>query len=129
MPDILWMFALMLFMHVIEDFHVQGILADLKQKRWWTENVKTKGFDHRYDRDYTVGLLAHGFEWSFFVHIPLIYFIGFDPILLISLSVNAILHSWIDHLKCNLYATNLIEDQAMHIVQIVGITLIVWGLM
>ena len=118
MTDFCWLLAMMVFCHVIEDFHVQGILADLKQRMWWKENVTQKGFGHRYDRDYMAALLAHGFEWSFIVHIPVMYLVGFEPAVLISLCCNAILHALIDDLKCNRLRTNLIQDQALHIVQI-----------
>ena len=30
---------LMLLMHYIEDFHLQGCLANLKQKKWWEKEV------------------------------------------------------------------------------------------
>ena len=109
------MFALMMFCHTIEDFHVQGILANLKQASWWRENVDD--FDP-YHRDYIVALLIHGFEWSFVVHIPLMCFIGFTPAVCISLLVNALLHSCIDDLKCNKELINLGQDQLLHIIQI-----------
>ena len=28
-------FLLMILLHVIDDFHLQGILANMKQKEWW----------------------------------------------------------------------------------------------
>lgn len=118
MMDWYWLLAMMVFCHVIEDFHVQGILADLKQRMWWLNNVTGKGFGHRYDRDYIAALLAHGFEWSFIVHIPLMYFVGFNTVVLASLCCNALLHAFIDDLKCNRLRTNLIQDQLLHILQI-----------
>lgn len=51
-----------LFLHVVEDFHLQGLLADMKQKSWWLNNVFSKGFDHKYDKDYLAALALHGFE-------------------------------------------------------------------
>lgn len=111
-----WLFAMMLFCHAIEDFHVQGILANLKQAKWW--NKYFEDFEP-YNKDYIIALLIHGFEWSFFVHIPLMWFIGFTPAVCISLFVNALLHSYIDDLKCNKEVTNLKQDQILHIVQIV----------
>lgn len=116
MTEWYWLFAMMLFCHVIEDFHVQGLLANLKQAKWWNEH-----FDDfvPYNKDYIVALLIHGFEWSFFVHIPLMWFIGFTPAICVSLFVNGLLHSYIDDLKCNKEVTNLRQDQILHIVQIV----------
>ena len=125
MIDWYWMFALMLFCHVIEDFHIQGILANLKQANWWKESVED--FEP-YCRDYIVALLIHGFEWSFFVHIPLMWFIGFTPAVCISLFINTLLHSFIDDLKCNKELTNLKQDQLLHIIQIaLTIAFISWS--
>lgn len=109
------MFTLMVFFHVIEDFHIQGILAQLKQRTWW---YNQPDFSSRYKYDYIIAMLIHGFEWSFFVHIPLFYYIGVSPIILISLGINAILHAYIDHLKCNARQLNLAQDQILHIFQI-----------
>ena len=119
-------FLLMVFCHVIEDFHVQGILADLKQRMWWKDNVTQKGFGHRYDKDYLAALLIHGFEWSFFVHIPVMYFINFDPIVCISIIINAIIHAIIDDLKCNRLKLNLWQDQILHLTQIAATSVILW---
>lgn len=30
-----WIIAIMVFAHIIEDFHIQGILAKMKQRDWW----------------------------------------------------------------------------------------------
>lgn len=108
----------MVFCHVIDDFHIQGILADLKQRMWWKNNVTEKAFGHRYDNDYLAALVIHGFEWSFFVHIPVMIFIEMSPIVLISLLMNAILHAFIDDLKCNRLKLNLWQDQLLHLAQI-----------
>ena len=122
----LWFLAMMVFCHVIEDFHIQGILADLKQRMWWRDNVTQKGFGHRYDRDYLMALLAHGFEWSFITHIPLIWYVH-EPVVLISICINAVLHAVIDDLKCNRLKINLWEDQMLHLTQIcVSLTFVIW---
>ena len=113
-----WMFLLMAFCHVIEDFHVQGILADLKQRMWWKDNVKQDGFGHRYDKDYIAALLVHGFEWSFFIHLPLMWYTNLSPLVLVSLPINMVVHAVIDDLKCNRLKLNLWQDQLLHLVQI-----------
>ena len=116
----------MVFCHAIEDFHIQGILADLKQRMWWRENVTQKGFGHRYDKDYLAALAVHGFEWSFFVHIPVMIFIGFDTVVLASLCCNALLHAFIDDLKCNRLRLNLWQDQLLHLAQITVSLAVIW---
>ena len=30
---------LMLFLHVVDDYYLQGILASMKQKSWWQKNA------------------------------------------------------------------------------------------
>ena len=30
----------MVLMHIIEDFHVQGIMAQMKQKSWWITQLR-----------------------------------------------------------------------------------------
>ena len=64
---------LMLLMHYIEDFHLQGCLANLKQKKWWVDTL-CKEFDCDdkrkeirepyltttiYKNDYKMSLFAH----------------------------------------------------------------------
>lgn len=35
----------MIFMHIIDDYCLQGILASMKQKSWWTEQKEYKDND------------------------------------------------------------------------------------
>ena len=121
----------MLVLHVIADFHLQGCLADLKQKRWWMDNVFSKGFNHKYDKDYLAALAMHGLEWSIIVHIP-VFWLAWTHlpdtstrylILLASVLIQAVLHAVIDDLKCNRYKLNLIQDQMLHIGQLILIYL------
>ena len=115
MMDWYWIPTAMIFCHVIEDFHIQGILADLKQKHWW----KMQTGESRYYNDYIPSIIAHGFEWSVFIHIPLIYTYGFIPPIFISVVVNTFIHAYIDDLKCNRHRLNLIQDQSLHIIEII----------
>lgn len=144
-----WLLAMMIFMHVIEDFHIQGILAQMKQKVWWYHSIQDSVRDsedrhgnkadldsesvtafvemrmRKYGKDYIVALLFHGFEWAFFVCIPLMYFVGLSLPGFVIMCAMAPMHSLIDHLKCNELAMNLIEDQAWHMLQI-GLMLGAW---
>ena len=116
----------MIFCHIVDDYYLQGILAKLKQKSWWEENAPQK----MYKKDYLVALFMHGFSWSFMVHLPFtIYFIvtGCIPYELIAVSCfgHAIAHAIVDHAKANCKVINLIQDQAIHMIQIVLIFIII----
>lgn len=114
---------LMLTMHIIEDFHIQGKMADMKQSSFWEK------YDSRYGGDYIPVLILHGIEWSVLVTIPLMVADGFQTSagLVVLIFVNAFLHSYIDHLKCNEFRINLIQDQTIHITQIVLLCAF-WGM-
>ena len=118
--DVIIVLILCLLAHSVYDFHIQGILADLKQKKWWMDNVFAKGFDRKYEYDYLAALVIHGFEWSVMIHLPLIFFWDVDITLLISsILVNTVIHSVVDDLKCNRLKINLIEDQLFHFIQVI----------
>ena len=109
----------MLFCHVVDDYYLQGILANLKQRKWWAENAPQK----MYEKDYLIALFMHGFSWSFIVHLPLtVYCLAtdFKPYVVIGISCicHAIVHAIVDSLKANKKILNLIQDQLMHIGQI-----------
>lgn len=107
---------LMIFLHIVDDFHLQGILADMKQKKWW----ESQTLDKKYRNDYTVALLVHSFEWAFLIMLPIAYMKNFQigAIFGLFLLLNTALHAVIDDLKANQLECNLIEDQLMHIAQI-----------
>jgi len=115
--------------HIIDDFHIQGVLANMKQKQWWKEHAP----DKMYERDYIVTLIAHSFSWAFAIHIPCIiyaYICGSPISTLIFLVFLAffiacvIIHAITDHEKANLHTINLFEDQGIHLFQII----MVWQL-
>ena len=113
-------FTTMLFMHVIADYNLQGVLAAMKEKSWW----KGHG-NYRSKYDYIPALLAHAFSWAFCIMLPLAVAV-YPPgtMFYAVLAVNTAVHAIVDHAKANLGVLNLIEDQAIHIVQII-ITFIV----
>ncbi len=110
-------FLLMLAMHVIEDFHLQGRMADMKQKTWWRENAPS-----RYKDDYIPVIILHGMEWSILASLPLLTVTGLDAgwWFFLMVVVNGLVHAGVDHLKCNSFRIGLIADQSIHVVQIVG---------
>lgn len=50
---------LMLLAHFFADFHLQGILADMKQEQWWR---KQEGYNSKYKYDYLAALAIHSAE-------------------------------------------------------------------
>ena len=130
----------MVLMHIIEDFHVQGIMAQMKQRQWWCDtiaeyivahpslNLSGEDFSNTYN-DHKIVLLLHGFEWSMFIHAPIIvshivyngwgFSEGFLFVMCITVCLNAIVHAIVDNLKANARSISLVCDQACHIIQVV----------
>ena len=112
---------IMIFCHLIDDYKLQGILANMKQRQWWKENANK----YMYRNDYKVALIEHAFSWSFMITLPflIISFIQSNTflmiLLIISYFMNTVIHAFIDNLKANKYVINLIEDQFAHLVQII----------
>ena len=65
------MLILMFFLHIVDDFYLQGILAKLKQIGWWKKNAPNP----LYRYDYIVGLVVHSFSWAFMIMLPFRLFI------------------------------------------------------
>ncbi len=120
--SILMLFG-MLFMHVIEDFHLQGILASMKQRDWWKNEVEKNGRDFEqspYRYDYLVALFMHAFEWTACVLIvPVVMGMWRHMAVVLVLElIDTPIHAYVDHLKANRRQINLADDQCMHLVQI-----------
>ena len=112
------MLLFMIFFHIVDDYYLQGILAKMKQCKWWEENAP----DYLYKYDWIVALIMHSFSWTFMVMLPIAYNVGFSlsPLFGIMFGANVIIHGITDHLKANELKINLIEDQLIHIGQIVA---------
>lgn len=113
---------IMFFLHIFNDYNLQGILADMKQFNWW---FKHPNYSPKYRYDYQMALLEHSFSWAFTITLPFLY-IAFNQsnnlltwILIISYITNTIFHAVIDDLKANKMAINLVEDQILHFIQII----------
>lgn len=107
----------MIYMHILDDFCLQGILAGMKQKSWWAAQKEYKPL---YKYDYIVALLIHSFSWAFMTMLPIIIMLDFDvSMFIIALFVNMIIHCVVDDLKANKGKINLVVDQSIHIIQIV----------
>lgn len=111
---LLWM----IFMHIVDDYRLQGILASMKQKSWWREHPQYKP---KYQYDYIVALLMHSFSWAFMIMLPIMIVNGFGVTfnMILALAVNLLVHGIVDDLKANKMKINLWQDQAIHILQIV----------
>ena len=111
----------MIFMHIVDDYYLQGILASMKQKSWWKQNAP----DDLYKYDYIMALFMHSFSWAFMVMIiPSLYALNHlnnIDINTVSLHIicafifNLIVHMGTDHHKANLKQINLIQDQLTHL--------------
>ena len=55
-------------LHFFADFTLQGVLADLKCRDWWTRQLHDMGFHQhdalKYQDDYKAALFYHAFYWS-----------------------------------------------------------------
>lgn len=106
----------MLFMHVLDDYGLQGILASMKQREWWVKNAP----DKKYKYDYIVALLMHSLSWTFMIMLPIAIYVGFNipVIFIVVFAANILVHAGIDNMKANDHAINLIVDQIVHVAQI-----------
>jgi len=124
----------MILCHVIDDFVLQPIcLSKLKQKDWWFDNV-FKDYNGNYDwrkqekgkNDYKMALLMHSLSWSAMILLPFMFFSEISGSVLYWLfMINAFIHYIIDDLKCNEKKLNLMQDQLIHLGQILLTFLII----
>jgi hypothetical protein len=109
----------MIFMHIVDDFYLQpnSWLVNGKQKIWWQRHAP----DKRYQYDYICALALHGFSWTFLVMFPLAIQLRFElPMMFYYYYfANTVLHACIDNMKANRLRINLIQDQLLHIGQII----------
>ena len=116
----------MIFLHIVDDYYLQGWLASAKQKSYWEQNAP----DELYKHDYIMALFMHSFSWAFMIMVvPSVYtLIMTTNINNASLAIalffltNLCLHMVVDNSKANLKKINLVQDQLYHLTQI----LITW---
>lgn len=111
-----FVYLLMLFCHIIDDYNLQGWLASAKQKEWWKKNAP----ETMYEKDYLMALLMHSLSWSFMIMLPISIYYGFNVGIgyAITMMVNTFVHAIVDDLKANKKKINLWFDQAFHLIQI-----------
>ena len=125
--NIMFMFLVMILLHIVDDFYLQGILATMKQKDWWR---KQEWFNKLYEDDWVTALIEHAFSWTFMVMLPIAwyyYHFQVDDMFVIGFFINTTIHAIIDHLKANNKMINLYTDQFIHLIQIIA-TLSIYGM-
>lgn len=120
-----FMILLMVFLHVFDDYHLQGILANLKQKSYWLRVAS----DKMYKYDYIMALAMHSMSWTFMIMLPIAYCMNFNVTVrfVLAFIINSIVHGVVDDLKANRHMINLIADQTIHIIQIFVTAIIYMG--
>ncbi len=107
---------LMILMHIVDDYYLQGILCEMKQKRWWETR---EWFKSLYKNDYKMALLMHSMSWSIMILLPSMLLIEISPYLALGVFIcNAAIHYYIDDLKANRGRINLVVDQSVHLMQV-----------
>ena len=113
----------MIFLHIVDDYYLQGWLASAKQKSYWEQNAP----DELYKHDYIMALFMHSFSWAFMIMVvPSVYTLinttNIDnaslAIVLVFLT-NLCIHMVVDNSKANLKKINLVQDQSYHLAQII----------
>lgn len=117
MDNKIFVLLAMIFLHIIDDYKLQGILASMKQKKWWEEQ---KEYKNLYKCDYIPALIEHSFSWTFMIMLPIAIMLRFNiDWWVIAYIANMIIHAFVDDLKANKFKINLVVDQTIHIIQIV----------
>ena len=125
------LFWLCMLGHLISDFYLQGCLCDLKQKKWWDNELKKIAYStqepktpdeqsaifERYKHDFIAGLYCHSLMWSILTFIPLMLACGPGQIGFIII-LNCVIHAVVDNMKANQLKINLCQDQLLHFAQI-----------
>jgi len=113
---------IMLFLHIVDDYYLQGVLANMKMKEWWDKQTDNP----LYKNDYKMALIEHAFSWTFVMMSPIMVLMIYNndyrrliPYLLFLIE-NTIVHAIIDNLKANKRSINLVIDQTSHFIQIVS---------
>lgn len=94
---------------------MQGILANLKQKKWWSDNCADVSL---YKNDYLAALLIHSFSWAFLIQLPFLKSAD-EIVFAFLLAANVVVHAIVDNCKANKLKINLITDQTIHLGQII----------
>lgn len=117
MDNKIFILLAMIFLHIIDDYKLQGILASMKQRIWWIEQ---EGYKSLYKYDYISALIEHSFSWTFMIMLPITISLKFNiGWWVIAYIMNMIVHAFVDDLKANKFKINLVIDQTIHLIQII----------
>ena len=103
---------LMIWCHLVDDYVLQGVLARMKQKKWWKDNAPHP----LYKYDYLMALLCHSLMWSITIMLPTFFTNNFIWWLI---PINCCIHFIVDDFKANRLKINLITDQSIHFIQVI----------
>jgi ABC-type maltose transport system permease subunit len=122
-----FLLSIIFFLHIADDYYLQGILAQMKQKQWWIDycdkyikgNLHKQEWLNHYKNDYKIALLEHAFSWAFVTSVPYLFCNVNFTFYYIQLLVNSIIHAFVDDLKANKLRINLVQDQFIHFIQLI----------
>lgn len=125
------LFLLMVLLHFIADFTLQGWFANGKQAMWWREqcadecNMEFERRWKKYRNDYKCALIEHSLYWTLITFAPLIFFTASSWwALTLFVTGHTVSHAWIDDRKANKLEINLIQDQIFHFIQIAATAIV-----
>ncbi len=104
----LFILLLMIFLRIVDDFHIQGCLEELKQIKWWRDITQ----EDKYKNDYLVALVVHSFSWVFTISLPVFHINNFSisSLLILWFILNVVIHGIIDGMRASKLKINLITD-------------------
>lgn len=111
----------MIFLHIVDDYYLQSCLKSYKQKVWWEQNAPNEMYKH----DYIMALFIHSFSWTFMIMVsPLVHVLVVSSyvnvtVVVVTFIINLYIHMIVDDMKANKKKINLIQDQIIHLVQVV----------
>lgn len=114
----------MIFMHIFDNYYLQGVLAQMKQKSWWVTHCPSpEDAPELYANDYKVALAMHAFSWAFMISLPCVLYLlatgaGVGGAYFFMLLMNAMFHYVVDDMKANWGTINLHTDQTAHLIQV-----------
>lgn len=109
---------LMLLLHIVDDFVLQPVcLSKLKQREWWK---KQDEYCEKYKNDHKMALFMHSLSWSLMILLPLMFMANISDLwLTCAVIFNMAIHFMVDDFKANRRKINLVQDQIIHLMQIV----------
>lgn len=116
----LQLLTLTILLHLVADYNLQGILASMKQKQWWDDQLKNASEEDKkeYKHDFLVALWEHSFMWSAITFAPILWLSGDKITTWLIFGANVLIHGMTDNAKANWKCINLLQDQMLHIGQI-----------